>query len=57
MVRARKIHRDGYMLVGKHEQEVHMGSLGRGGKMILKTYFQKGRRKNKSEKGNYGGLW
>jgi len=29
------------MLVGKHEQEMHMGSLGSGGKIILKTDFQK----------------
>ena len=27
--------RDGYTLVGKHEQEMHMGSLGRGGKIIF----------------------
>jgi hypothetical protein len=51
---------DGYMLVGKHEQETCMGSLGRGGKIILKTDFQKdimqGRRTNTSEKGTYGGL-
>jgi len=48
------------MLVGKHEQEMHMGSLGSGGKTILKTDFQKdimqGRRTNMSKKGTYGGL-
>jgi len=29
--------RDGYMLVGKHEREMHKGSLGRRGKIILKN--------------------
>jgi len=48
------------MLVGKHEQEMRMGSLGSGIKIILKTDFQKGimqgRRTNMSDKGIYGGL-
>jgi hypothetical protein len=48
------------MLVGKHEQEMHMGSLGRGGKITLKTDFQKdimqGCRTNTSEKGTMVGL-
>ena len=33
--------RDGYMLVGKHEREMHKGSLGRRGKIILQKLISK----------------